>query len=107
MLQPVRVLAIAAVGGTAAGLDESGAPGGLVERAQGRRRMEGAGPHFQVIGLQNHAALRRPELLEAQDDVLETFRLVGHRDYPLKRAAHLTRAVEERSSGLTPRREMD
>jgi hypothetical protein len=37
-------------------------------------------------------------LLEAQDDILETGRLIGHRDYPLKRAAHLTRAVAGRSS---------
>src|SRR5262249_32283205 len=33
--------------------------------------MKGAGPHLHVIGLQNHAALLRPEPLERQDEALE------------------------------------
>jgi hypothetical protein len=33
--------------------------------------MEGAGADFHVVGLQDHAALLRPEALQRQDDILE------------------------------------
>src|SRR5690348_7391431 len=33
--------------------------------------MKGAGPHFHVIGLQDHAALLSPEPLKRQDEALE------------------------------------
>ena len=71
VLHAVRVLAVAAVGGTAAGLRIAGAPLGGTERAQRGRGMEGTGTDLGVIGLHNDAALLAPVLLEAQDDVLE------------------------------------
>ena len=71
VLHAVRVLAVAAVGGTAAGLRIAGAPFGGTERAQRGRGMEGTGTDLGVIGLHNDAALLAPVLLEAQDDVLE------------------------------------
>ena len=33
--------------------------------------MEGAGAHFHVVGLQHDAAVRAPELLQGQDEILE------------------------------------
>ena len=71
VLHAVGVLAVAAVGGTAAGLRIAGAPLGGTERAQRGRGMEGTGTDLGVIGLHNDAALLAPVLLEAQDDVLE------------------------------------
>ena len=71
VLHAVGVLAVAAIGGTAAGLRIAGAPLGGTERAQRGRGMEGTGTDLGVIGLHNDAALLAPVLLEAQDDVLE------------------------------------
>ena len=71
VLQPVGVLAIAAVGGPARGLDKGGVPGPRPQRAQGGGGMEGARPHLIVIGLQDQAALGRPEILQGQDQVLK------------------------------------
>ena len=55
LLQAVGVLAIAAVGGPARGLHVGHAPGLGPQRAQHRRRMQGAGAHLDVVGLQDHA----------------------------------------------------
>ena len=71
VLQPVRVLAVAPVLGPARGLHIGGVPGLRPERAQRRRRVEGAGAHLHVVGLQDHAALLGPEALQRQDQVLE------------------------------------
>ena len=71
VLHAVGVLAVAAVGGTAARLSVAGAPLGGTERAQRGRGVEGTGTDLGVIGLHNNAALLAPVLLEAQDDVLE------------------------------------
>ena len=71
VLQPVRVLAVAAVLRPARGLHIGRVPRLGPERAQRGRRMEGAGAHFHVIGLQDHAALIRPEALQRQDQALE------------------------------------
>ena len=71
VLHAVGVLAVAAVGRTAARLSVAGAPLGGTERAQRGRGVEGTGTDLGVIGLHNDAALLAPVLLEAQDDVLE------------------------------------
>ena len=71
MLQPVRVFAVAAVGGTAAGLDVGGVPRLGAERAQERRRVEGAGADLQIERLDEDAALPRPVGVEALDQFLE------------------------------------
>ena len=78
MLQPVGVLAVAAIGGAAARLDIGGAPGLRPQGAQRGGGVEGAGAHLHIIGLQDHAALARPELVQAQDQFLET-RFAGGR----------------------------
>ena len=75
VLQAVGVLAVAAVLGAARGLHVGGIPGPRAERAQRRRRVEGAGAHLHVVRLQHDAALLGPERLQRQDEVLE--RLVG------------------------------
>ena len=75
VLHPVGVFAVAAVLGPARGLHIGRVPALRAERAQRRRRMEGAGAHFHVVGLQDHAALLRPEPLQGKDEALErTFR---------------------------------
>ena len=71
VLQAVGVLAVAAILGPARGLHVAGVPRLGAERAQRRRRMEGAGAHLHVVGLQDDAALLAPELLQGQDQVLE------------------------------------
>lgn len=38
--------------------------------------MKGAGPHFQIIGLMNHAALLGPEVVQREDEILE-----GHEQF--------------------------
>ena len=81
MLQPVGVLAIAPVLGPARRLHIGGLPRLGAERAQRRRRVERAGADLHVVGLQDDAALLRPETLQRQDQTLErAFRLegVGH-----------------------------
>ena len=41
------------------------------ERAQRRRRVEGAGADLEVIGLQQYAPLPRPKRLQLEDQLLE------------------------------------
>jgi len=71
VLQAVRVVAVAAVGGAAAGLHVGGVPGLGPERAQEGGRVEGAGADLGVERLQQHAALRRPVAVQGLDQVLE------------------------------------
>src|SRR5690606_13278704 len=71
VLQPVGVLAIAAVLRSARGLDVGGAPRFGPDRAQEGGRVEGAGADLHVVRLEQRAALAVPVLLESQDDSLE------------------------------------
>jgi hypothetical protein len=71
LVQPVRVLAEAAVLGTARGLHVRGAPRLGTERAQKRRGMRRARPDFNVVWLQQGTTLRAPIVLELADDLLK------------------------------------
>src|SRR3546814_17502224 len=71
MLEPVRVLAIAAVRGPAARLDIGDVPRLGAQAAQGRRGMKGPRPHAHVIRLQDRAAARAPVIVQRQDHVLK------------------------------------
>ena len=71
VLQPVGVLAVAAVLGPARRLHIGRVPRLRPERAQRRRRVKGAGAHLHVVGLQDHAALLGPEALQREDQALE------------------------------------
>src|SRR3990170_522972 len=71
MLEPVRVLAVAAVLGAAARLHIGGAPRLGPKRAQGGGGMKGRSPHLHVVRLEDDAALIGPEALEPEDQVLE------------------------------------
>ena len=75
VLQAVGVLAVAAVGGTAAALHVAGAPRVGAQRAQRGGRVVGASAHGAVVRLQNDAALGGPVVLQVHDDVLERGRL--------------------------------
>ena len=71
VLQPVGVLAIAAVAGAARRLDIGGLPRLLAQRPQHGGRVQGAGADLDVIGLQNGAALLAPIVVQGQDQVLK------------------------------------
>src|SRR5215469_12147416 len=71
MLQSIGVLPIAAVGRSAGGLNVGCAPRLWPECTQGRRWMKGAGPDFQIVGLQNHATLPRPKILQIENKGLK------------------------------------
>ena len=71
MLQTVGVLAIAAIGRAAAGLHIGRVPDFRADRAQEGGRVEGACTYLHVVGLQDYAALLRPEGLQGKDQALE------------------------------------
>ncbi len=71
VLQAVGVLAVATVGGAAARLDVGGVPGLRADGAEEGGGVEGAGAHFHVVGLQHHAALLCPVVLQGENQVLE------------------------------------
>ena len=87
VLPAVRAVAVAAVGRAARGLDVGRRPGRGAERAQRRRRVEGAGADLHVVGLEDGAALRRPVALQAQDDLLEAPRGIARHGRLLWRSA--------------------
>ena len=69
--EPVRVLAEAAVVGAPRRLDVGDVPVPRAEHAQRRLRVRGARADLEVERLLDQAALRRPELGELEDEVLE------------------------------------
>ena len=71
LVEAVGILAVAAVGGTAAGLHVGDAVGLRTEHAQERFRTHGAGADLHVVGLLNDAAAVGPVLLQLEDDVLK------------------------------------
>ena len=71
VLQPVGIFTVAAVLRPARGLHIGGLPRFRPERAQRGRRMKRARSHFHVVGLQDHAALVRPEPLQGENETLE------------------------------------
>src|SRR5678816_148036 len=71
MTEPIGVFAVTAVGRTAAWLDISCPPPIRPERTKHGGGVESPRPHFHVIGLQDHAALRTPVTVEREDEVLE------------------------------------
>ena len=77
VLEPVRVLAIAAILGAARWLHVSRAPGVRTQRSKSGGRVERRRAHLHVIGLENDAALIRPEALKPQDQVLEGWRILA------------------------------
>ena len=74
VLHPVGVFAVASVRRAAAGLHIGGAPRLGSEGTQRGRRVEGARTHLDVIRLQDHAALRGPKPVQAENKVLEARR---------------------------------
>ena len=72
MLQPVRVLAVAAVGRPPRRLHVGGAPRLGAERAQRGRRMERAGADLDVIGLQNRRSPAPPNIAAEPGSGLES-----------------------------------
>ncbi len=82
VLQTVGVFAIAAIDRAARGLDVGGLPRLFAEGAQDRRRVQCACANFNIVRLQNDAALFGPVMMQGQDQVLEREcfgRHVGHK----------------------------
>src|SRR6202166_2190940 len=71
MLQAKRVIAVASVSGTARRLHVGRAPGFRAHRAQERCRVERAGAHFHIVGLQDNAALPGPIFLQRKNEILK------------------------------------
>jgi hypothetical protein len=67
MLQAVGIFAIAAIGRPSRWLDVSRAPRLGAESPQRRRRVKSARANLDIIGLQYHAALPRPKILQIGD----------------------------------------
>src|SRR5680860_551940 len=86
MLEPVGVLTVTAILGTARGLHVSRAPRLWAQRAQSGRRVKRPRPHFHVVGLEDDAAAVGPEALKPEDQVLEGRHVMllagfGHRNW--------------------------
>src|SRR5581483_2044056 len=71
LVEAIRVLAVAAVGGPAAGLHVRDAIRLRPEHAQEGLRRHGAGAYFDVVRLGNDAAAVRPVAFQTEDGVLE------------------------------------
>ena len=67
----VGVFAVAAVSGAARGLRVTDAIGLGAENAQKSLRGHGAGADFNVVGLLQDTAARRPEALQAEEKLLK------------------------------------
>ena len=71
------VVAIAAIGGTAAGFGVGHGPGLRPDCPQYRVGAHGAGTLLGVVGLQDQAAALSPEFVQGRGDVLEVHGLGG------------------------------
>ena len=71
LVQPVGILAEAAIGGPARRLDIGDPPGLGPERAKHRGRVQGPRADLGVVGLQNDAALAAPVVVQFQDQALK------------------------------------
>ncbi len=78
MLQSIGVFAIAAIVGSARGLDIGGFPRFLSERAQSGSGVEGSGAHFDIVGLEQHTAFLAPKFLQSEDHILEVVGIIDH-----------------------------
>ena len=77
LLDPVGVVAEAAVGGPARGLDVGRLPGARAQDAEEGVRSHRPGADLDVVGRGQVAALAGPVGLEVQDQVLEAHTLFG------------------------------
>ena len=72
LVEAVGIVAVAAIGGAAAGLHVGDAIGFGPEHAQESFRAHGAGADFDIVGLLNDAAALGPVFFQLEDDRLET-----------------------------------
>lgn len=77
VLQTIGVFAVTAIGGPPAGLHVSGVPALRAHCPQKGRGVKGTRTDLHVQGLQYHAALIGPELLEFQDNFLKSEKFFG------------------------------
>ena len=100
VLQPVWILAVAAVLRPARWLHISGFPGLGTDGAQEGRGMKRSRAHLHVVGLQQHASAAVPEIVQAEDELLEG----QHRGcgfYRLRFAAAIKLAMARASNAPT------
>ena len=77
LVEAVRVLAVAAVGGTARGLHVADPPGPRPEHAEEGLGVHRARAHLGVPRLVDEAAPLRPEPLQREDDLLQRHRAIS------------------------------
>ncbi len=111
MLQPVRVLAVAAVLRSPRGLHVGRLPRLRANCTQECGRVEGSRAHLHVVGLEERATLLVPILLEAQDDLLEgehcnVWQKAQRRDFT-GRAVRAAKEPAPAREGITPAEEGD
>ena len=70
-VQPIGILAVAAVGGPTTGLNVGNPIGMCPKHAQKRLRVHRAGANFYIIRLLQHATLLHPKVRELKNQILE------------------------------------
>src|SRR4029079_1923084 len=91
VLQTVGIFSITSVLGAARGLNESGTPRFRPQRAKRGGGVKRPCPDLHVIGLQDHAALLRPVMLQRENQILKGVLRIesGRHGEPRKRLATL------------------
>ena len=92
LVEAVRVLAVAAVGGPARGLHVADLPRPRAEHAEEGLRVHRARPHLGVPRLVDEAAPLRPEALEREDDLLERHRATSRATSRITRGERRSRS---------------
>jgi hypothetical protein len=105
MLEAVGILAVAAVGRSAAGLDVGGLPRVGTEASKGGSGVKGAGAHLDVVGLEDQAALLAPIIVEGEDQRLEARGPVHFGSFAPATGKRLALA-QERPAGQAERRRL-
>jgi len=71
VLHAIRILAVSSIRRTAAWLRIGGPPGFRAKGPEERGWMKGTGPHLQIIGLMDDAALGGPVVMQRENEILE------------------------------------
>ena len=93
LVESIRILAEASVGGPPGGLDVGDVPGLGAEHTQERSGIHRARAHFQVVSLHQRAAALGPVRLQREEEPLEVLGSIGHRAPERRRSAAIAQAL--------------